>query len=78
MSLHVLTLDVPWRKTDVLARGRSGSLSNATTGEVVADILSFADNGIVSDSGLGFPALNMPIVWRADEHFASMSTSGVR
>ncbi|PIL36404.1 hypothetical protein GSI_00092 [Ganoderma sinense ZZ0214-1] len=55
-----------------------GTLSNATTGEVVADILSFSDNGIVTDSGLSFPALIIPLVWRADEHFASVSTSGVR
>ncbi|KAM5530163.1 hypothetical protein V8D89_016165 [Ganoderma adspersum] len=55
-----------------------GTMSNPTTGEVVASILPFADNGIVTGAGLRFPSAVVPLVWSADGHFASMSTAGVK
>ena len=50
---------------------------NATTGEVVANVLSYADNGIRSNSGLNFPSSIMPLTWSADGHFASVSMASV-
>ena len=63
------------RSTDVPRR--SGDLLNATTGEVVGTVLSFADNGVTADSGSTFPSGMMPITWSTDGHFASASFVGV-
>ena len=56
----------------------SGDLVNATTGEVVASILSYADNGVNSESGVRFPSSSMPLTWSADGHFASVFLNGVQ
>ena len=56
---------------------RSGDLLNATTGEVVGSVLSFADNGVTTASGVTFPSGIMPLTWN-DGHFASVSLNGVR
>ena len=49
---------------------------NATTGEVVGTVFSFADNGVTASSGLIFHSAMMPLTWN-DGHFASVSMSGV-
>ena len=56
---------------------RSGDLVNATTGEVVGTVLSYADNGIKSESGVRFPSSIMPLTWSADGHFASVILNGI-
>ena len=56
---------------------RSGDLVNATTGEVVANILSYANNGIATASGVNFPSSVMPLMWSADGHFASVFLNGI-
>ncbi len=53
-------------------------MSDAKTGEVVATVLPFADDGVASNAGPFFPTAVMPLVWEADGHFASVTTSGVR
>lgn len=50
---------------------------NATTGDTVATILSFADNGVTADSGVIFPSSVMPLTWSVDGHFASVFLNGV-
>ncbi|PIL36388.1 hypothetical protein GSI_00076 [Ganoderma sinense ZZ0214-1] len=55
-----------------------GSMWDAETGAVVADILPFADDGLSSTAGPFFPAAVIPLVWTADGHYAVFSTVGVR
>ena len=66
-----------WLKTLKSWVGRSGDLLNTTTGEVVASTLSFADNGISTDSGINLPSAIMPLTWSADGHFASVFLNGI-
>ncbi|PIL36399.1 hypothetical protein GSI_00087 [Ganoderma sinense ZZ0214-1] len=54
-----------------------GTLADATTGKTVATILPFADDGIVSDSGLFFPDSFLPITWSVDGHLASIKVTGI-
>ncbi|KAM5530164.1 hypothetical protein V8D89_016166 [Ganoderma adspersum] len=53
-----------------------GDLLNATTGEVVGSVLSFAGNGVTADSGLSFPSGMRLLTWRTDGHFVSVSFIG--
>ncbi|KAM5537753.1 hypothetical protein V8D89_008521 [Ganoderma adspersum] len=55
-----------------------GSLWDPATGEVLADILPFSDDGVSSAAGPFFPNAVIPLVWKGDGHFASFSTVGVR
>ena len=54
-----------------------GTLADAKTGKTVASILSFADDGIVSDSGLFFPDSVIPMTWNVDGHLASIRVTGI-
>ncbi|KAM5530168.1 hypothetical protein V8D89_008629 [Ganoderma adspersum] len=54
-----------------------GTLANATSGKTVATILPFADDGIVSNSGLFFPDSVIPITWNVDGRLASIRVSGI-
>ena len=51
---------------------------NATTGEVVANISSYSDHGIMTAAGVIFPSETYPVTWSADGHFASVSSTGIR
>ncbi|PIL36405.1 hypothetical protein GSI_00093 [Ganoderma sinense ZZ0214-1] len=46
-------------RTHLSATG--GTLWNATTGDVVANIISFSDNGLRTDLGLNFPSSVKPL-----------------
>ena len=48
------------------------------TGDVLADILPFSDDGVSSSAGPFYPLAIMPLVWKKDGHFASFSTVGIR
>ncbi|KAI1792611.1 hypothetical protein LXA43DRAFT_1093569 [Ganoderma leucocontextum] len=53
-----------------------GNLTDAKTGKFVGTILPFADDGIVSDSGLFFPDGVVPVTW-VDGHLASIRVTGI-
>ncbi|PIL36413.1 hypothetical protein GSI_00101 [Ganoderma sinense ZZ0214-1] len=55
-----------------------GSMWDAATGALVADILPFSDTGLHSASGPFFPEAVVPLVWKEDGHYAAFFTSGVR
>ncbi|KAM5537749.1 hypothetical protein V8D89_008517 [Ganoderma adspersum] len=55
-----------------------GSLWDPVTGEVLADILPFSDDGVGGGTGPFFPMAVMPLIWKGDGHFASFSTVGIR
>ena len=47
------------------------------SGKVVAKILPTADTGILSDSGIFFPELVLPLIWTVDGKYAHLSIQGV-
>ncbi|KAI1783749.1 hypothetical protein LXA43DRAFT_1067373 [Ganoderma leucocontextum] len=53
-----------------------GNLTDAKTGKLVGTILPFADDGIVSDSGIFFPDAVLPLTW-VDGHLASIRVPGI-
>ena len=52
-------------------------MTDAKTGKLVATILPFADDGILSDSGTFFPSAVFPLTWEVDGHLASISIMGI-
>ncbi|KAI0754256.1 hypothetical protein C8Q80DRAFT_1137914 [Daedaleopsis nitida] len=53
-----------------------GNLTD-TSGKVVAQILPTADTGILSNSGIFFPEVVLPLVWTADNKYAHLNIQGV-
>ena len=53
----------------------SGSMLNATTKEVVANILLVTTDGLETEAGFWGSGI-MPLVWSADGHSAWMSFTG--
>ncbi|KAM5533392.1 hypothetical protein V8D89_012942 [Ganoderma adspersum] len=53
------------------------NMTDAKTGERVATILPFADDGIIGNSGVFFPEAVMPVIWDVDGHLASIRVTGI-
>ncbi|EJF60022.1 hypothetical protein DICSQDRAFT_88484 [Dichomitus squalens LYAD-421 SS1] len=63
--------------TRVHSMTSGGNLTNATTGEIVGQVLQNQDNGLYSTSGIFFPSVVLPVVWAADQKLGSIFITGV-